>query len=73
MVCDLVEKEKLHGDLAELGVYKGNTAFMLADLARRDGRIAYLFDTFELTAISLELMKIKGKINPLSSTLRLTL
>jgi O-methyltransferase len=47
MVCDRVEKERLHGDVAELGVYKGNTAFLLADLARRSGRKAYLFDTFE--------------------------
>src|SRR5215510_5647065 len=47
MVCDLVEKEALPGDVAELGVYKGNTAFLLADLARRTGRTAYLFDTFE--------------------------
>jgi len=47
MVCDLVVKEALPGDIAELGVYKGNTAFLLADLARRMGRTAYLFDTFE--------------------------
>ncbi len=47
MVCDRVEKENLSGDVAELGVYKGNTAFLLADLARRTGRTAYLFDTFE--------------------------
>ena len=47
MVCDLVEKEALSGDVAELGVYKGNTAFLLAQLARRLGRTAYLFDTFE--------------------------
>src|SRR6266446_2131673 len=46
MVCDLVEKEALPGDVAELGVYKGNTAFLLTDLARRVGRTAYLFDTF---------------------------
>jgi O-methyltransferase len=47
MVCDLIEKEALPGDVAELGVYKGNTAFLLAQLARRLGRTAYLFDTFE--------------------------
>jgi hypothetical protein len=46
MICDLVEKEALPGDVAELGVYKGNTAFLLTDLARRVGRTAYLFDTF---------------------------
>jgi O-methyltransferase len=47
MVCDLVEKEAIPGDVAELGVYKGNTAFLLADLARRIGCTAYLFDTFK--------------------------
>jgi O-methyltransferase len=47
MACDLVEKEAVPGDVAELGVYKGNTAFLLAELARRTGRIAYLFDTFK--------------------------
>ena len=30
----------------ELGVYKGNTAFLLADLARAIGSTAYLLDTF---------------------------
>jgi O-methyltransferase len=47
LVCDLVDKEQLRGDIAELGVYKGNTAFLFAELARRGGRTAYLFDTFE--------------------------
>ena len=47
MVCDLVEKEKLQGDIAELGVYRGHTAFMLTDLARRMGKTAWLIDTFE--------------------------
>jgi O-methyltransferase len=48
LVCDLVDKENLPGDVAELGVYKGNSAFLLAELARRrGGRTAYLFDTFE--------------------------
>jgi O-methyltransferase len=47
LVCDLIDKECLQGDVAELGVYKGNTAFLLAELARRKGRKAYLFDTFE--------------------------
>jgi len=46
MVCDQILKEGLHGDIAELGVYKGNTAFVLADLARRIGSTAYLLDTF---------------------------
>jgi hypothetical protein len=34
LVCDLVEKEAIASDVAELGVYKGNTAFLLAELAR---------------------------------------
>src|SRR5215475_2011115 len=37
MVCDLVEKEAIAGDVAELGIYKGNTAFLLTELARRTG------------------------------------
>jgi hypothetical protein len=47
MVCDLVEKEAIAGDIAELGVHKGNAAFLFAELARRIGRTAYLFDTFD--------------------------
>lgn len=35
------------GDLVELGVYKGNSAYLLARSARRHGRTTYLFDTFE--------------------------
>jgi hypothetical protein len=35
------------GDLVELGVYRGNSAAMLATLARQAGRRTYLFDTFE--------------------------
>jgi len=46
MVCDQILKEGLRGDIAELGVYKGNTAFLLADLARRMGKTTYLLDTF---------------------------
>ena len=46
LVCDTITKEGIIGDVAELGVYKGNTAFLLTDLARRIGRTAYLFDTF---------------------------
>lgn len=34
------------GDFAELGVYKGNSAFLFAHFARRTGRHLYLFDTF---------------------------
>jgi SAM-dependent methyltransferase len=46
MVCDQILKEGLRGDIAELGVYKGNTAFLLAALARKIGATAYLLDTF---------------------------
>jgi len=46
LICDQILKERLQGDIAELGVYKGNTAFVLADLARRLGSTAYLLDTF---------------------------
>lgn len=47
LMQDQIIKEGLRGDLAELGVYKGNTAALLATIARRTGRTAYLFDTFE--------------------------
>jgi Macrocin-O-methyltransferase (TylF) len=46
LVCDQIAKERLAGDVAELGVYKGNTAVVLARLARQLDRTAYLFDTF---------------------------
>lgn len=44
---DQIVKEALAGDLAELGVWKGNTATLLATMARRLGRTAYLLDTYE--------------------------
>jgi hypothetical protein len=47
LVFDQLAKEGLPGDLAELGVYKGNTATLLAAMARKLGRTAYLLDTFE--------------------------
>jgi hypothetical protein len=46
LVCDQILDEGLKGDVAELGVYRGNTAALLASLARRLGRTAYLLDTF---------------------------
>jgi len=46
LVCDQILTERITGDYAELGVYKGNTAALLADLARRTGSRVYLFDTF---------------------------
>jgi ADP-heptose:LPS heptosyltransferase len=51
LVFDQIMKEQINGDLAELGVKKGNTGYLLASLARRIGATAYLFDTFDgLTA-----------------------
>jgi hypothetical protein len=46
LVLDLIAKESLKGDFAELGVYKGHTAGLLATMARRLGKRVYLFDTF---------------------------
>lgn len=39
--------ENIPGDFAELGVWKGNSAALLADFAAEHGRKLYLFDTFE--------------------------
>jgi hypothetical protein len=39
--------DDIPGEFVELGVYKGNSAIMLAELGRRAGRRVYLFDTFE--------------------------
>jgi hypothetical protein len=47
LVFDQIIKEQLAGDIAELGVYKGSTASMLAAFARQLGCFVYLFDTFE--------------------------
>jgi O-methyltransferase len=47
MIADQVVKEGLQGDFAELGVWQGNTAHLLAEFGRRLGRITYLLDTFE--------------------------
>jgi SAM-dependent methyltransferase len=47
LALDQISKEELEGDVAEFGVYKGHTATLLANMARRLGRIAYLFDTYE--------------------------
>lgn len=41
-----VLKEDVPGDIAEIGVYKGNTARILAQAARASGRRLFLFDTF---------------------------
>jgi hypothetical protein len=42
-----VIRERIPGDIAEIGVYQGNTARLLAEAARASGRHLYLFDTFE--------------------------
>lgn len=39
--------DKVPGQLAELGVYRGNSAAVLAHYARQYGRRLYLFDTFQ--------------------------
>ena len=39
--------ENIEGDFAELGVWRGNTASVLAHYAAEVGRELYLFDTFE--------------------------
>ena len=47
LILDQLAKEGLDGDLVEVGVYKGSTAALIATIARRLGRIAFLMDTFE--------------------------
>jgi len=42
-----VLKDGVPGDMVELGVYKGNSAGILAAFARRHGRRVFLFDTFQ--------------------------
>jgi hypothetical protein len=41
-----LQSEALPGDFAELGVWKGNSAAILADFAAQSGRRLFLFDTF---------------------------
>jgi hypothetical protein len=47
LTFDQLAKEGLDGDLAELGAYKGHTATLLAAMARKLGKTAYVLDTFE--------------------------
>jgi hypothetical protein len=47
LLFDQIQKEGIAGDMAELGVYQGRTAAVLATMARRLKRELYLFDTFE--------------------------
>jgi O-methyltransferase len=44
---DQILKEGITGDLAEVGVYKGHTAAVMAEFARRASRTLHLLDTFE--------------------------
>ena len=45
--CKQVLHEEIEGDLAEVGVYRGNSAAVLAEFAKFTGRRMYLFDTFD--------------------------
>jgi len=47
LVFEQLIKEGIPGDLLELGAYQGRTATLLAQMARRLGRTAYVLDTFE--------------------------
>lgn len=47
LIFDMIQKHGVPGDFAELGVWQGNTAELLAAFARRQGRTLYLLDTFE--------------------------
>jgi hypothetical protein len=47
LAFDQLMKEGVRGDFAELGVYRGNTAALIATMARRMGTTAWLLDTFE--------------------------
>jgi O-methyltransferase len=47
LVCDQLLKENIVGDVAELGVWKGSTAAVLVEFARRIDSMAYLLDTFD--------------------------
>ena len=47
LAFDQIMKEGLAGDVAELGVYKGHTASLLAQFARAAQRTLFLLDTFD--------------------------
>ena len=47
LAFDQMMKEEIKGDIAELGTYRGETATVLAAMARRMGVTAWLLDTFE--------------------------
>jgi hypothetical protein len=45
-ILQIIE-ENIEGDFAELGVWRGNTASVLAHIAAKNNRHVYLFDTYE--------------------------
>ncbi|MDE8347711.1 MAG: macrocin O-methyltransferase, partial [Acidocella sp.] len=47
LAFDQMMKEGISGDVAELGTYKGETATVLATMARRLNTTAWILDTFE--------------------------
>jgi hypothetical protein len=47
LAFDQMVKEGVTGDIAELGTYKGETATVLATMARRLNTTAWILDTFE--------------------------
>jgi hypothetical protein len=47
LCIDYLIEENIAGNVAELGVYKGNSAFLIARYAERVNSTCYLFDTFE--------------------------
>jgi hypothetical protein len=47
LVIDQLLEENIAGDIAEIGVYKGNSAFLLAKFARLSNKTAFLFDTYK--------------------------
>jgi hypothetical protein len=46
LLFDQLIKDGIKGNIAEIGVYKGNTARLLAWIARHMGTTAYLLDTY---------------------------
>ena len=47
LCIDYLLEENLDGNVAEVGVYKGNSAFLFSKFAQRRNKTCYLFDTFE--------------------------
>ena len=47
LCIDQLLQEGINGNVAELGVYKGNSAYLLAKYARRINTTLFLFDTFK--------------------------